>query len=612
MSGRNLLGTIAFGLFAVIAVTGCSSPPVHAETIYVSPAGTDDNDGSVSQSGSGKGGPVRTIARAQAIVRGIRAGQAGASIGIELAAGEYVLDRPLLLTPADSGSPEAPLRLYGAAGQKVVISGGQPISGWQSGSHGELVAKIDLSPYGGVCPNQLFVNSVRRSRPRFPEAGTLSMADVDPVDAQNAPSSLQFTAGKGDLPPGFQVSSETEIVIIDAWTAGRMRLVGFSPDSSKFRVEGEYRGRKSRPKFEAGLAYYIENQPVERLAPGQWQCTAALSQIRYHPMARESAKSLKAIVPKLTTLLYLRGASGDPVHDVTIQNIDFAHAAWIMPPTGWSAMQSEIGLPAAIQADNCQGIAFRKIGIVHAGAQGIEIGKGCSNVELANSRLIDLGGGGVLIGAALRKPMPGTDWEGGAISKSPTSNIRILHNTIEALGRIHLAGTGVWVGLADHATVGGNSISDLYYSGISVGWVWSDELSPVHDNLIEGNRIENYGQGMLSDMGGIYTLGRQFGTVVRGNAIANGSARAYGGWGLYADRGSTGIAFINNRIGTTTAEAMYVHEAGYLRILENTKLGNSRIRMTCPADLPRARGGAPGFTYACTFAGDRPTQAGIK
>src|SRR5579875_487287 len=77
-----------------------------------------------------------------------------------------------------------------------------------------------------------------------------------------------------------------------------------------------------------------------------------------------------------------------------------------------------------------------------------------------------------------------------------------------------------------------NHIHDLFYSGISCGWVWGYAESVSHDNRIEYNHIHDIGQRLLSDMGGIYTLGVQPGTVLRGNLIYNVEKHNYGGWAI--------------------------------------------------------------------------------
>ena len=56
------------------------------------------------------------------------------------------------------------------------------------------------------------------------------------------------------------------------------------------------------------------------------------------------------------------------------------------------------------------------------------------------------------------------------------------------------------------------------YTGVSVGWMWNPTPTPCRANLVENNHIHHVMQ-ILSDGGGIYTLGRQPGTVLRGNVI---------------------------------------------------------------------------------------------
>ena len=98
---------------------------------------------------------------------------------------------------------------------------------------------------------------------------------------------------------------------------------------------------------------------------------------------------------------------------------------------------------------------------------------------------------------------------------------------------------------------------------------WGYQRSASHDNLIAFNHIHNIGQGLLSDMGGIYTLGVQPGTVIRNNLIHDVRSAHYGGWCIYPDEGSSHLLIENNICYHADREPFHQHYGRENLVLNN-------------------------------------------
>jgi hypothetical protein len=94
--------------------------------------------------------------------------------------------------------------------------------------------------------------------------------------------------------------------------------------------------------------------------------------------------------------------------------------------------------------------------------------------------------------------------------------------------------------------------------GISVGSLQTFEPSQATGNLVEHNYVHQIGQGVMSDVGGIYTNSISPGTRIRYNVVHDVNHRDYGGWGIYTDQGSADILIEKNLVYRCSSGPLFV------------------------------------------------------
>ena len=323
-------------------------------------------------------------------------------------------------------------------------------------------------------------------------------------------------------------ASNIVIHIFNFWCDGKMHIQAIDPASRTVNLDRNCMVSLMED-FDTsnGAPYRVENVYEALTLPGEWYLDHPAGDLYYIPRPGEEMTTTEVIAPALTELVRLDGTATQQVSDVHFKNLTFSHNEYQLPPDISGYSQAASGVPGAIVMTNANDCSIQQCRIEHTGTYGVSLDGGCWNIRISGNRLTDLGGGGVRI------------WEG-------CSQNLVNDNDIGNGSLMFEEAVGILVGQAAGNEITHNRIHDLGYTGISVGWHWGYRHSGGSGNVVEYNDIFNIGRGLLSDLGGIYTLGIQNGGRIRYNRIDHVIRRGYGGWGIYTDEGSSRLLIENN------------------------------------------------------------------
>jgi hypothetical protein len=540
---RTVTFGLALAMFGILGAAGGGAASAASE-YWIAPNGGDDQPGTQDR-------PFATLARAQQTVRQQIAKGLTGDVRVTLRGGVYRLEKPLVLSPEDSGTSAHRIGYAAAANERVIVSGGRSIGGWRAGEGGAWVADVPEANSGKWAFTQLWVNGRRAVRARTPNAD-----DANPhwqlASAELSPDLKKFTVrlAPGLLKP-IARADQVEAMIVGNWEINRKRVAKIDATSGVVELAPPHIGGPEYIQPAAGRWCYFENA-IEMLdRPGEWFLDTAAGKLHYRPRDGEDMTRALVIAPVLAQLVQIRGAEGRPVRNVHFTGITFACTDWPIPAGGYqgiqachyntagSAGQSTGRILAAVDAKFAEGCSVEDGALVHLGGCGIELGDGCVDNLVQGNRITDVAGNGVNVGGGV-----------------PKGN-RVLNNHVFACGQLFYGAVGIWVGIAERTTVAHNLVHDLPYTGISVGWEWSTRPTPCRENVVEANHVYNV-MNRLCDGGCIYTLGWQPGTIIRGNHLhgVHRSQFAQGAPnnGMFIDEGSKGYLFEKNVIYDTAAE----------------------------------------------------------
>lgn len=243
-------------------------------------------------------------------------------------------------------------------------------------------------------------------------------------------------------------------------------------------------------------------------------------------------------------LIVVAGTEEQPVTHLTLRNLTFENTCWNRPlHQGHVTLQGgfpiidayklkQEGLPWAPTLENQAWIErpvaavsiswARQVNVENCffsnlASTALDFTYGIDQCRVDNCTFRDIGGTAILAGSFAESPRE--------VHRPYTQlarhcrHLEITNNRIENATKEDWGAVAIGCGYVSNVSIERNVVDGVNYSGICVGWGWTPEKTGMEGNVIRGNTVRNYAR-QLYDVGAIYTLSCQPGSVMEGNIIS--------------------------------------------------------------------------------------------
>ena len=536
--------------------------------LFVSNLGNDDNVGS-------RKAPLATLKAAIDRAYIIQKSQESkVNIIIRVDGGEYYL--PGVIEIPAEGQPNS-MKICGEGIGKTVFTGGVILPPFKEDPQSGLWI-IEL---GDDYPDiqsmfQLFVNDRRAILARTPN----SESYVIPISATE-----EETKQKGQFEQRIFLPDECKgllhaienmedayVSILHYWDLTRKHFTYVSDEKLYLSITGPSIKRWQYFSAAKTTHLFFENDKSFLDSPGEFCYDKKERKVYYYPLEGEKVENSSAVCPITAVLLRIEGTDSDAVTNVRFEDITFSHTIYQVPEEGENPQQAVATKGAGVVLSYSSGVVFKDCEFCHTGEYALWFDKACSSCEVERCYIHDLGAGGIKIG---------NDGSKNTAGRLLTNNIKIDNNIIQGGGRTLHPGVGILLQKASDCTITHNDISDFYYTGISLGWVWDFSDSPSKRNSVSYNHIHHLGWGALSDMGGVYTLGVSEGTTISNNVIHDIYCYGYCGNGIFTDQASSYILIRNNLVFRCNSAGFFQNFGRDNTVTNNLFLYNGTSQIGC-------------------------------
>ena len=506
---------------------------------------------------------------------------------LHLKAGVYRLTQPIILRPEDRFT-----RIV--ADSDVTITGAVQISGWQR--QGKLwVADVPLFNGRPLEFRQLWVNGRKAVRARSVPVGKTDGSDpfeqmfrIRSVDKQNETIYVPKEA-VSSIMPSLKRKEVPEMVLHEMWCIANLRIkdmrvqgdsaaLTFHNPESHIHFMHPWPSPMVTPNGEHNSAFYLTNAKELLDQPGEWHLDTKAQKLYYMPLPGEDMRTAVVEAPALETLLRVEGTPDEPVEYVTIEGITFEHTTWMRPslqghaplqagmymieafkirpplrrPNGDHLLDNQgwVGRPAAAVEVNCAELFLKDCTFRHIASTAVDYHTFVNGGTVDHCTFSDIGGTAILAGSF------GPEGHEAHLPYDPSdrreicTGLTIQNNRIDDAANEDWGCLGIAAGYVRGIQILHNEISNVSYTGISLGWGWNQQTCAMADNLVKGNYIHHYARHNY-DCAGIYTLGSQPHTFIEENVVDSIYSPSYvhdpNHWFyLYTDEGSSYITVRNN------------------------------------------------------------------
>jgi hypothetical protein len=504
-------------------------------------------------------------------------------ITILLEDGDHVLYEPVFIRPEDSGTPESPTVIRSAPGGKATLHSGVKIGNWRKQGKCWMA---DVPEFNG-CPlafRQMWVNGEKAVRAR-------DVADFEKMHRIincDPASEILWVPAQAVRP--ILNAPRAEMVLHEMWCIANLRIRSIEVHGDSAAVR--FHHPESRIQFEhpwprpmvtdngRNSAFYLTNAMELLDRPGEWFHDIYTRKVYYYPRQGEDMKQAEVIAPAIETLVNVTGTLDNPVRHVRFEHVGFAYTTWMRPSEkGHVPLQAGmyltdayrlepkmkrnyhnhdldnqgwLGHPAAaVQVYAAHDIDFIGCSFRHLASSGLDYVYGAKGGLVEDCLFRDIGGSGIVAGSFSPSAHETHIPYDPADRREVCAFQRIRNNSITDVTNEDWGCVGILAGYVSDITIERNEISEVSYTGISLGWGWTQTVNCMKNNVVHANLIHHYGKH-LYDTAGIYTLSAQPHSHITENCVHSiytpGYAHDPNHWFyLYTDEGSSFITVKDNR-----------------------------------------------------------------